>query len=67
MYITPEHIAEEKDTISRLLRLVKHADVDGIFRLINNIDEFITNDEIAQMHKHMEQEIKRKLASKKSM
>ena len=65
--VTPEHIVEERDTINRLLRLVKLADINGIFRLVNNIDEFITDDEIAQMHKHMEQEIKRKIASSKSV
>ena len=57
---TPEQITEEKDSVNRILKLIKIADIDGIFRLINNIDEYITPDEIAIMKEHMENEIARK-------
>jgi RNA polymerase sigma factor (sigma-70 family) len=61
---SPESITEEKDSINRILKLIKIADIDGIFRLINNIDEYITPDEITLMKSHMEEEVKSKLAKK---
>jgi hypothetical protein len=57
---TPEQITEEKDSVTRILKLVKIADIDGIFRLINNIDEYITPEEITLMKEHMEAEIIKK-------
>lgn len=51
---TPEEMIENKDGFERVLRLIKVADKDGIFRLINNIEEVFTNEELMVMRNHME-------------
>lgn len=56
---SPEEILEEKDSMQRMLYLVKSADVDGIFRLTNNIDEYFSEDELNKMKDSMENEIKK--------
>lgn len=61
---SPEVLVEEKDSFNRILNLVKIADINGLFRLINNIEEFITTDELLKMKKHMSSEIERKKAVK---
>jgi DNA-directed RNA polymerase specialized sigma subunit len=57
---TPETIAEKKSSSERLLRLMKAADIDGIFRLVNNIDECLNKEEILLMERHMRHELKLK-------
>ena len=59
---TPESIAEQKSSNVRLLRLIKAADIDGIFRLVNNIDEHLSDRELARMDRHMNKKLALKLA-----
>ena len=59
---TPETIAEQRSCNDRLLRLIKAADVDGIFRLVNNIDEQLSKKEKTKMLKSMQKRIAKKMA-----
>lgn len=65
---TPESLAEYKSSNDRLLRIIKSADIDGIFRLVNNIDECLSTEELKLMSEHMNSEWKKikKLRSKLS-